>query len=167
MAACIAAAALTRAPRGPAVTSLVRPLQGYGAQKFVFQGVHETICYGPAESKWKDGDARINQIVFIGRSLDRRVSSSASSGDEGQQWGSILCRGLGAWVLLLVCGWVFELAGGSAAAWAAKQRVRCRGFGLHVGVCMGGGGAALPTACPWPGLGSHLCRSPRVALIVL
>lgn len=48
--------------------------QGYGNKKFVFQGVHETICYGPAEVPWQEGEAKLNQIVFIGRGLDRKVS---------------------------------------------------------------------------------------------
>lgn len=48
-------------------------LQGYGMKKFVFQGVHETICYGPAEKPWQESEPRVNQIVFIGRGLDRKV----------------------------------------------------------------------------------------------
>lgn len=48
-------------------------LQGYGRKKFVFQGVHETICYGPADKDWEEGEPCINQIVFIGRGLDRKV----------------------------------------------------------------------------------------------
>lgn len=48
-------------------------VHGYGNQKFVFQGVHETICYGPAETPWQEGEARLNQIVFIGRGLDRKM----------------------------------------------------------------------------------------------
>jgi len=49
------------------------PLQGYGNQRFVFQGVHETICYGPSDKPWGDNEPRINQIVFIGRKLDRKA----------------------------------------------------------------------------------------------
>jgi Cobalamin synthesis protein cobW C-terminal domain len=48
-------------------------VQGYGNQRFVFQGVHETICYGPSDKPWGEGEARINQIVFIGRGLDRKA----------------------------------------------------------------------------------------------
>jgi hypothetical protein len=48
-------------------------LQGYGNQRFVFQGVHETICYGPSDKPWADNEPRINQIVFIGRKLDRKA----------------------------------------------------------------------------------------------
>lgn len=40
--------------------------------KFVFQGVHETVCFGPAASGWPDEEEPINQIVFIGRSLNRK-----------------------------------------------------------------------------------------------
>lgn len=47
--------------------------QGYGSQKFVFQGVHETICYGPSDKPWGDDEPRINQIVFIGRGLNRKA----------------------------------------------------------------------------------------------
>lgn len=50
------------------------PAQGYGNKKFVFQGVHETICYGPADKPWAEGEQPMNQIVFIGRGLDRKVS---------------------------------------------------------------------------------------------
>lgn len=46
--------------------------QGYGSQKFVFQGVHETICYGPSDKPWAEDEPRINQIVFIGRGLNRK-----------------------------------------------------------------------------------------------
>lgn len=46
--------------------------QGYGNQKFVFQGVHETICYGPSDKPWGEDEPRINQIVFIGRGLNRK-----------------------------------------------------------------------------------------------
>lgn len=39
----------------------------------MFQGVHETICYGPCRDTWKEGEPKINQIVFIGRGLDRKA----------------------------------------------------------------------------------------------
>jgi G3E family GTPase len=48
-------------------------LQGYGNRKFVFQGVHETICYGPSDRPWTEDEPRINQIVFIGKDLDRKA----------------------------------------------------------------------------------------------
>jgi G3E family GTPase len=39
----------------------------------VFQGVHETICYGPGERPWAEDEPRVNHIVFIGRGLDRKA----------------------------------------------------------------------------------------------
>lgn len=48
-------------------------IHGYETQKFVFQGVHETICYGPCDQSWKEDEPRMNQIVFIGRGLDRKA----------------------------------------------------------------------------------------------
>lgn len=44
---------------------------GQGDTKFVFQGVHEQINFGPAEKPWAEGEERINKFVFIGKSLDR------------------------------------------------------------------------------------------------
>jgi G3E family GTPase len=44
---------------------------GQGDTKFVFQGVHEQINFGPAKEPWKAGEERINKFVFIGRGLDR------------------------------------------------------------------------------------------------
>ncbi len=49
------------------------PPQGYDSRKFMFQGVHDTICYGPCEKGWASNEPRINQIVFIGRNLDRKA----------------------------------------------------------------------------------------------
>jgi len=45
---------------------------GQGNSKFVFQGVHEQINFGPAKEPWKDGEKRINKFVFIGKNLDRK-----------------------------------------------------------------------------------------------
>jgi len=45
---------------------------GQGNTKFVFQGVHEQINFGPAKEPWKDGEERINKFVFIGKDLDRK-----------------------------------------------------------------------------------------------
>jgi G3E family GTPase len=44
---------------------------GQGNTKFVFQGVHEQINFGPAQDPWKDDEERINKFVFIGRNLNR------------------------------------------------------------------------------------------------
>ena len=42
-----------------------------GNTKFVFQGVHESINFGPAVTPWEEGEPRINKMVFIGKDLDR------------------------------------------------------------------------------------------------
>lgn len=47
-------------------------IKGQEKTKFVFQGVHETICFGPAAHGWGHDEEPINQIVFIGRSLPRK-----------------------------------------------------------------------------------------------
>lgn len=44
---------------------------GQGDTKFVFQGVHEQINFGPANEPWKEGEARVNKFVFIGKNLNR------------------------------------------------------------------------------------------------
>lgn len=46
--------------------------QGQGNTKFVFQGVHEQINFGPAKEPWKEGEKRLNKFVFIGKNLDRK-----------------------------------------------------------------------------------------------
>ncbi len=46
--------------------------QGQGNTKFVFQGVHEQINFGPSKEPWKDGETRVNKFVFIGKNLDRK-----------------------------------------------------------------------------------------------
>ncbi len=38
-------------------------------QRFVFQGVHQ-ILDGDLQGPWKDGEARVSRVVFIGRNLD-------------------------------------------------------------------------------------------------
>ena len=45
---------------------------GQGDTKFVFQGVHEQINFGPAKDPWKEGEERVNKFVFIGKNLDRK-----------------------------------------------------------------------------------------------
>lgn len=45
---------------------------GQGDTKFVFQGVHEQINFGPSKEPWKEGEERINKFVFIGKNLDRK-----------------------------------------------------------------------------------------------
>ena len=44
---------------------------GQGDAKFVFQGVHEQIHFGPSNATWGKDEPRINKMVFIGRKLDR------------------------------------------------------------------------------------------------
>lgn len=44
---------------------------GQGDTKFVFQGVHEQINFGPANEPWKEGETRVNKFVFIGKNLNR------------------------------------------------------------------------------------------------
>ena len=44
---------------------------GQGDTKFVFQGVHEQINFGPAKETWKAGEERVNKFVFIGKNLNR------------------------------------------------------------------------------------------------
>lgn len=48
-------------------------IKGQPKTKFVFQGVHETICFGPSTNGWNEGEEPINQVVFIGRNLDRKA----------------------------------------------------------------------------------------------
>jgi len=52
-------------------TKGVLSFAGQGDAKFVFQGVHEQIDFGPAKTKWEAGEPRISKIVFIGRNIDR------------------------------------------------------------------------------------------------
>jgi G3E family GTPase len=45
---------------------------GQGDTKFVFQGVHEQINFGPSQKPWAEGEPRVNKFVFIGKNLDRK-----------------------------------------------------------------------------------------------
>mmetsp|Transcript_33043 Transcript_33043/g.50556 ORF Transcript_33043/g.50556 Transcript_33043/m.50556 type:complete len:362 (-) Transcript_33043:102-1187(-) len=45
---------------------------GQGNTKFVFQGVHEQVNFGPAKQPWGADEERINKFVFIGKNLDRK-----------------------------------------------------------------------------------------------
>ena len=45
---------------------------GQGNAKFVFQGVHEQINFGPASEPWGENEERINKFVFIGKNLNRK-----------------------------------------------------------------------------------------------
>ena len=44
---------------------------GQGDTKFVFQGVHEQINFGPSKTPWAADEERINKFVFIGKNLNR------------------------------------------------------------------------------------------------
>ena len=44
---------------------------GQGDTKFVFQGVHEQINFGPAAKPWAPDEERENKFVFIGKNLNR------------------------------------------------------------------------------------------------
>lgn len=44
---------------------------GQGDTKFVFQGVHEQVNFGPAKNPWEKDEERINRFVFIGKNLNR------------------------------------------------------------------------------------------------
>ena len=41
-----------------------------GDTKFVFQGVHEQINFGPSDKPWQEGEVRTSKMVFIGKNLD-------------------------------------------------------------------------------------------------
>jgi len=45
---------------------------GQGDVKFVFQGVHEQINFGPAKEPWAAGEKKLNKFVFIGKDLNRK-----------------------------------------------------------------------------------------------
>ncbi len=53
---------------------------GQGDAKFVFQGVHEQIHFGPSSAQWAPGEPRINKMVFIGRKLDRAALEAGFRG---------------------------------------------------------------------------------------
>jgi G3E family GTPase len=52
-------------------TKGVLSFHGQGDTKFVFQGVHEQINFGPAEKPWGADEERLNKFVFIGKNLDK------------------------------------------------------------------------------------------------
>ena len=49
----------------------VLAFDGEGDTKYLFQGVHDQIDFGPASTPWAEGEERLNKLVFIGRGLDR------------------------------------------------------------------------------------------------
>jgi G3E family GTPase len=52
-------------------TKGVLSFHGQGDTKFVFQGVHEQINFGPSATPWGKDEERINKFVFIGKDLNR------------------------------------------------------------------------------------------------
>lgn len=48
-----------------------------GDTKFVFQGVHEQVNFGPADHPWKAGDKKVSKMVFIGKNLDYEYLKSS------------------------------------------------------------------------------------------
>merc|ERR1712241_1269354 len=52
-------------------TKGVLSFHGQGDVKFVFQGIHDQVQFGPASELWKDNEARTNKFVFIGKGLNR------------------------------------------------------------------------------------------------
>lgn len=51
-------------------TKGVLAFHGQGDTKFVFQGVHEQINFGPADKPWGATEERVSKMVFIGKNLD-------------------------------------------------------------------------------------------------
>lgn len=48
-----------------------------GDERFVFQGVHEQINFGPSEKPWQPDEPRISKLVFIGKNLDYEYIKSS------------------------------------------------------------------------------------------
>lgn len=51
-------------------TKGVLAFAGQGNVKYVFQGVHEQINFGPCEDPWKDDENKLSKLVFIGKGLN-------------------------------------------------------------------------------------------------
>mmetsp|Transcript_11678 Transcript_11678/g.17692 ORF Transcript_11678/g.17692 Transcript_11678/m.17692 type:complete len:431 (+) Transcript_11678:69-1361(+) len=51
-------------------TKGVLAFDGQGDVRFVFQGVHEQINFGPSDHPWPEGAQKLSKLVFIGRNLD-------------------------------------------------------------------------------------------------
>jgi hypothetical protein len=62
-------------------------IHGQEGTRFVFQGVHDTVCFGPSAQGWDpDAGPPVSQIVFIGRNLDRTM---LSEGFRSCVWSSL------------------------------------------------------------------------------
>jgi len=46
-------------------------IEGQDRVKWIFQGVHEQMNFGPANEKWNEGEKIVNKMVFIGRNLEK------------------------------------------------------------------------------------------------
>ena len=66
-------------------------MQGHDRTKFVFQGVHETVCFGPTSMGWRADEEPLNQIVFIGRDLDRQVTIMTHDLRQSEKWCTAGC----------------------------------------------------------------------------
>lgn len=53
--------------------------QDQGDNKFLFQGVHEQIDFGPSAIPWAANEERVSKMVFIGRNLDYEALKSGLS----------------------------------------------------------------------------------------
>lgn len=51
-------------------TKGILAFDGQGDTKFIFQGVHEQVNFGPSEVDWKPDEKRLSKMVFIGKNLD-------------------------------------------------------------------------------------------------
>ena len=51
-------------------TKGVLAFDGQGDTKFVFQGVHEQVNFGPTEHPWQPQEERLSKLVFIGKNLE-------------------------------------------------------------------------------------------------
>jgi len=70
-------------------TKGVLSFHGQGDTKFVFQGVHEQINFGPADKPWLPGEERTSKMVFIGKNLDydffkKSLEDSVAEGQTGE-----------------------------------------------------------------------------------
>ena len=70
-------------------TKGVLAFAGQGDTKFVFQGVHEQINFGPAEKPWGKDDVRTSKMVFIGKNLDydffkKSLEDAIAEGETGK-----------------------------------------------------------------------------------
>jgi G3E family GTPase len=67
-------------------TKGVLAFKGQGDTKFVFQGVHEQINFGPSDVEWKKDEVRTSKMVFIGKNLDydffqKKLEESVAEGE--------------------------------------------------------------------------------------